>query len=106
MSALIAKGRRTVLKISPPKNPHYYEGTPSRKLDSHRRREGEELPLRWQSLPLTRRFRYSLRPSEPAPLCGGVSRCVLGIPSSGCRHPPRQARPRRRIRRDNRPGSA
>ena len=82
MSDLIAKGRRTVLKISPPKNPHYYEGTPSRKLGSQRRREGEELSLRWQSLPLTRRFRYSLRPSEPAPLCGGVSRC------GGSRLPP------------------
>ena len=46
LSDLIAKGRRTVLKISPPKNPHYYGGTPCGQTGSHWRRVVGELPLR------------------------------------------------------------
>ena len=74
LSDLIAKGRRTVLKISPPKDPQFYGGTPRGKSVGRRRRVSSESPLRWRPLPLTWCFRQSLRPSEPAPLCGGVSR--------------------------------
>ena len=90
LSDLIAKGRRTVLKISPPKNPRFLRGLSSRQLGNHRRRVGIESPLRWRPLTLTRRLRQSLRPPKPAPLCGAVSRCP------GSRAPTADERPGRR----------
>ena len=79
MSDLIAKRRRTVLKISPPKNPRFYGGTPCGQTGSQRRRVEIESTNRWRPLPLTWQFRWPLRPPMIAPLCGGVAQVRCGV---------------------------
>ena len=81
LSDLIAKGRRTVLKISPPKNPRKFTGAVIQKAWSIRAARGHRIASALATTDVDQRLRQILRPSLPAPLLGSISRCLPEIPS-------------------------